>query len=128
MRSSRRAARETSDPEDLHDWRKRLKDQTAQMELFAAILPADLKAGRKAAGDIAQILGDEHDLCLLAAGLAALRVPGKLRDVRDRLVERIDARRTKLRQKVFRLGEAQLSRDADGFARDLCAVWDATRA
>ncbi|MBA3519349.1 MAG: hypothetical protein H0T75_17325, partial [Rhizobiales bacterium] len=44
-------------------------------------------AGRKAAGDIAQILGDEHDLCLLAAGLAALRVPGKLRDVRDRLRE-----------------------------------------
>lgn len=128
LKASFRAARETSDPEDLHDWRKRIKDQTAQMELFGAMLPGDLKAGRKGAKDIAQILGDEHDLCLLGARLSTLRVPGKLRDVRDRLVERIEARRKKLRQKVFRLGEAVSSREADGFARDLCAAWDATRA
>ena len=128
LKASFRAARETSEPEDLHEWRKRVKDETAQTELFAAMLPGEVKADRKAGKDIAQILGDEHDLCLLGAQLSALRSPGRLREVRDRLVERIEARRKKLRQKVFRLGEAMSSRQADGFARDLCDAWDAKQA
>lgn len=120
-----RAARASGEAEHLHDWRKRLKDQSAHMELFRAVLPGSLKPARKSAKEIAQILGDEHDLCLLVSKLRAGRCPTKTRDTRDALVERIEARRAKMRQKAFRLGEAHGSGETDGFARDLCAAWEA---
>ena len=120
-----RAARASGDAEDLHDWRKRLKDQSAHMELFRAVLPGSLKPARKSAKQIAQVLGDEHDLCLLAAKLRAGHCPSKMRDTRDALLERIEARRAKMRQKAFRLGEAHGAGETDGFARDLCAAWEA---
>lgn len=120
-----RAARGSGDAEDLHEWRKRLKDQSSHIELFREVMPSALKPARKSAKEIAQILGDEHDLCLLAAKLRDGRCPSKMRDTRDALVERIEARRAKMRQKAFRLGEAHGSGEADGFARDLCAAWEA---
>ena len=120
-----RAARASGDAEDLHNWRKRLKDHSAHIELFRAVLPGSLKPSRKSAKEIAQLLGDEHDLCLLAAKLGDSHCPSKMRETRDVLVQRIEVRRAKLRQKAFRLGEAQGSGEADGFARDLCAAWEA---
>ncbi len=128
LTSAFRAARASGEAEDLHDWRKRLKDQSAHIELFRAVLPGTLKPARKSAKEIAEILGDEHDLCLLSARLRGGRCPSKVRDTRDALVERIEARRAKMRQKAFRLGEAHAAGEADGFARDLCAAWAARQA
>jgi CYTH domain-containing protein/CHAD domain-containing protein len=124
LRARARTARSTGAPEDLHEWRKRLKDHVSQMDFFAAVLPRDLKARRKADSKLAELLGDEHDLCILATQLVDIRLNRKLQLVRDDLVGRIEAQRSDLRRKIFRLGKVPSPREVGWFIGELCAAWE----
>ena len=54
-------------PEALHSWRKRVKDQAAQLRLFRRVVPAGVSRSRIAdEKETAELLGNEHDLWLLS--------------------------------------------------------------
>lgn len=98
-------AEENPTPEALHEWRKHVKYLANSLEILGA---ADPKAGRRAA-KLADRLGDDHDLAMLAAG----NLPGR------KLRKRIDSRRRKLQKKAFALGESLYRPKPKRFVRKL---------
>jgi CHAD domain-containing protein len=67
-RALARAERERT-TENLHEWRKRAKDLWYHARLLEEAWPRLLKAQAKEAHKLADLLGDDHDLAMLAAQL-----------------------------------------------------------
>jgi CHAD domain-containing protein len=89
--------------EAMHEWRKRLKDYQYALEVLAA--PEHLPLVRRTIGSarrLADALGEEHDLALLAD---ALRASDCSEDPRvTELLAAIRLRRRRLRRRALKLG------------------------
>jgi CHAD domain-containing protein len=94
--AAREAERRPTD-EHLHEWRKRAKDLRHQQELLRDAWPKLLGAQAKAAKDLADLLGDDHDLAVLTD-----RMDGE--PVFEELRELVEHRRAELQGEAFRLG------------------------
>ena len=122
LRKSWRMACDTGSPEHLHEWRKRLKDQMAQLGLFRDVMHDGLRKRLDRQKKLAEILGEERDLVLLAARLSD-SVPAGTEETRDLLLEAVAARRNVLRRRAFDVGEELSSQKPKAFARKACANW-----
>jgi CHAD domain-containing protein len=60
-----RAVRDDPSAEIVHDWRKRVKDLWYQLRLLQDAWPPVLKAAASEAHELADLLGDHHDLSVL---------------------------------------------------------------
>jgi len=123
LRKSWKAARKISKPEVLHRWRKRVKDQAAQLRLFRGVEHEALIARRADAKQTAEYLGEEHDLWILTDSLRAQECPAEVAATRDALVDAIEKRRAELRKKAFALGETFASQQPKAFADSVGAAW-----
>ena len=65
-RAGYRRAYEDPSAENLHAWRKRVKDLRYGAELLRDTDPKTLKAARREALRLSELLGDDHDLAVLA--------------------------------------------------------------
>jgi CHAD domain-containing protein len=70
-RSALRAARRDPGGEATHEWRKRVKDHWYHLRLLRRGWSPVLKRTAKAAHELSDLLGDEHDLAVLAEDLRA---------------------------------------------------------
>jgi CHAD domain-containing protein len=128
LRKSWREAKDKRSPEARHEWRKRVKDQSAQLRLFRSIVPRALEELRTDAKATAEHLGEEHDLWLLAKRLSADGVPPELEGARVILLRAIKKRRALLRRLAFEQGEEFSARSARSFAASLGKAWDDSAA
>ena len=80
-----------------------------------------LKEHRSDSRELADILGEEHDLSMLRDRLTAVRGGVAVRGVRDDLTKRIDARREELCAAAFKKGTALSSRRPKAFAEEIAA-------
>ncbi len=99
-RNAHKTAVRTRATEDLHEWRKRLKDLVHLSEFGGGRLrhaKRTLADGKRAE----QLLGDDHDLALLRS-----RVVKQGRTATARFVSNVEigGRRAKLQRRAFRLG------------------------
>ncbi|MCU1356915.1 MAG: domain containing protein [Acidimicrobiales bacterium] len=82
--------------EELHEWRKRVKDLGYQTRLLRNLWPDVLKPVQRAAEELADLLGADHDLGLLLARLSAERdvdrQPGEREPEHREFLLRLDAR------------------------------------
>jgi CHAD domain-containing protein len=88
-RSGRKAmqrARETGEGEAFHDWRKHVQRHWRHMLLLEEAWPEELSARARTARELARLLGEDHDLLVLAQALegppgeaAGARTAGLLR-------------------------------------------------
>ena len=122
-RRHRRAAREKGGARALHEWRKRVKDLRYAAEIL------NLRGLARRADELGEVLGEEHDLALLAA---LLPKPGRGpfdgrggKQARKALLKQIARRRRRLRKKalhegehVYRDGPKRLVRRARRLSRD----------
>ncbi len=120
-----RAARGSDDVELLHDWRKRVKDLWYQHRLLRDAWPLVLTAFSDAADALGELLGDEHDLAVLAERLHGLDLPPAT-DV-EVLAELIGERRAQLRAGAFALGERLYAERPAAYERRLTAYLRAAR-
>jgi CHAD domain-containing protein len=111
-------------PEALHSWRKRVKDQAAQLRLFRRIMPPAFRGRIADEKEAAELLGNEHDLWLLSRCLRSFRLSADLAGLRDGLLDEIERRRSALREKAFRKGEAFSAEKAKTFAGAIGTGWD----
>ncbi len=108
-----------------HEWRKRTKYHWFHLRLLRPVWPAPMKALCDAADDLADLLGDEHDLAVLRDTLEA--APGEFGDVREMAVmlALIDRRRLALQQQAKPLGLRVFAESPDALVARLDGYWRA---
>lgn len=107
-RDEYRAARADPTVEGIHEWRKRVKDLWYQARLLEAAWPPVLAALAEEAHALSDLLGDDHDLAVLA-------------EHREDLAERCHARRGELQDEAFALGARVYAEKPKAFARRVAA-------
>jgi CHAD domain-containing protein len=120
-----RAQRERS-LEDLHEWRKRVKDLWYQERLLAPICGPASGGHVKDVHRLADRLGDDHDLGVLRQTLTGDHITVAV-DL-DALVQLIDRRRIELQTETIRLGKRVYAETPKAFRRRMKRSWNAGRA
>jgi CHAD domain-containing protein len=120
-----RAAYATNDDEAFHEWRKWVQQHWRHMALLSRAWPDHFEARIRAARALSQILGEDHDLHLVAAygpSLPPSRFPRK--HVRD-VARIVAARQKELRQMAAPRGLQLFSEGAKGHAHRVAEMWAA---
>jgi CHAD domain-containing protein len=97
------AARRDASAEQLHEWRKRVKDLWYHQRLLANAWKGPMKAHADECDALGKLLGDDHDLATLAATLTADGAAPPSVDV-DALLRLIAIRRAELQAGARALG------------------------
>lgn len=112
----RRAGKRGAGPRALHRWRKHVKDLR-----YAAEILGVAGVARRADG-LGEMLGEEHDLMLLAERVRAhKRLKRRRKRTRRRLLRAIARRRRRLRERALREGERLYARKPGRFLRKMRA-------
>jgi CHAD domain-containing protein len=119
-------ARATRSLEDLHAWRKRVKDLWYHARLLAPAGGPVVAGQAKDADLLAELLGDDHDLGVLRDTLTRDVIPVPV-DV-DAVVKLLDHRRGELQAEALRLGWRVYAESPKAFRRRLRRSWEAGRA
>ena len=110
-RKALKTARSKGSTESLHESRKQVK-YLEQALAIAANGSRRLRKLSRRARKVAERLGDDHDLAMLEARLAALPARSK---AQRKLIARIEARRAKLQKKALRLARRMYRGKAAAF-------------
>ncbi len=118
----------TVDPttENLHEWRKRVKDFWHQLQLFRPSRPQVLEGLADQAHHLADLLGDDHNLAVLRQLIA--QQPRTFGERAAELLAPMDRRRSELQAEAHQVGDAVFCHTPDGLARRLKAFWKEWRA
>ena len=122
----RRAMKRTlADPrvENVHEWRKRAKDLWYQLRIVADAWPGLLDAAAEQAHELTDLLGDHHDLAVLAEDLAGRDEIG----AKGGFGDAIERRQEELLAAALELGERLYAEKPKAFRRRLKRYWLAWR-
>jgi CHAD domain-containing protein len=113
--------------ERFHDWRKRVKYHRYHLELLEPLWPRQIAARRKEVKALGGMLGEEHDLAVLEATLAAEHE--RFGEAGAALVvDLARRRREELRATMRPLGQRLFAERPKAFARRIEAYWQAARS
>jgi CHAD domain-containing protein len=117
-----------SDPsfENLHEWRKRVKDLWYELRLLGGVCGPMARGQAKEADQLGELLGDDHDLGVLRRALVgpAGEVPVDV----GALLAIIDHRRSELQAEAMRSGERLYAEKPKAFVRRIHRLWQSGRA
>ncbi len=105
--------------EALHEWRKRVKELWYHHVLLRELWPPVMVAVGDQAHELADRLGDDHDLAVLAEWARDNAAPG------DELLEAIEGRRAALQGEALALGARVYAERPSAYAGRLKRLWDA---
>jgi CHAD domain-containing protein len=113
-----------ADPSDaaVHEWRKLVKDLWYQLRLLRSVWPAGMKGAIGAAGELADLLGEHHDLAVSIEGVSA-RAPAGAGD--DTLIVLARRRQRELLEQALPLGGRLYAEKPKRFVDRVAAYWDA---
>lgn len=120
-REGRRGLRRTSaepSAENVHDWRKRAKDLTYQLRILRGAWPELLGETAERSHHLTDLLGDHHDLELLAEDLERRETDGK-----GEIEELIRRWQAELLDEAFELGQRLYAEKPKAFESRLRAYW-----
>jgi CHAD domain-containing protein len=118
-----RAAQEEPSVESLHEWRKRVKDLWYHHTLLRELWPPVMNAVGDQAHELSDLLGDDHDLAMLAIWMRE-HVPEADPD----FFEAVERRREELQREAFALGALLYAEKSSAFAGRLERLWSAQKA
>ncbi len=130
-RRGRKAARQayrTGATEDFHEWRKQVKYHTPHLKLLRPLWPRVNEAWRRAGKDLADILGDDHDLAMLDALLES--EGQRLTDdkIRMRLRTLIQRKQQRLREEAWRIGQRLYAEQPKALSKRWKRYWQTWQA
>jgi len=100
-----RAARRDPGAENLHEWRKRVKDHWYNLTVLRDVWPPVMDSLAKAAHALSERLGEDHDLEVLLDFVRARATDADGADRLAVLARVIESRRELLRSEAFALGQ-----------------------
>lgn len=112
-------------PENFHEWRKRIKSLSCQLELLCPVWPARTSATLKHLEEMGGILGEAHDLAMLR-NFASNHEPVWPEEV-GALERLIAVRDRQLRAKSLKLGAQMFGDSPADFCRQVSKDWNAWR-
>jgi CYTH domain-containing protein/CHAD domain-containing protein len=124
-REALKRARADGDASRVHELRKRAKDLWYQLRLLQNAWPALLEETAEQVHELADLLGDHHDLAVLAEDLD--RRTGIVAE-RDAFVALIERRQAELLESALALGSRIYAEKPKHFRRRLRAYWRIWRA
>jgi CHAD domain-containing protein len=125
-RDSFTEARQGPSLANLHEWRKQVKYLWHQLQVLRPMRPAVMEELARQAHDLADSLGDDHDLAVLRARLQ--EKPGRFPEQPvAALVGLIDRRRGELQEQALALGRRLYQERPKQFAGRLKGYWHAWR-
>jgi CHAD domain-containing protein len=126
-RRSFESARRSRDDTRWHEWRKRTKDFWYHLRLFQPVWPPVVGATIAACGDLADRLGEDHDLVIIGHRLAELAPEAETGRESQRLRSLIAHRHDKLRSEAREAGAKLFEEKPGAFTRRVDACWRAWR-
>jgi CHAD domain-containing protein len=122
-RSAYEQAKVGGEAELFHDWRKRVKDLWHQCEVLEGIWPEVMNAMAEQFHQLADVLGDEHDLSVLKAVLEAEAL-ARAEEVSP-AAEVANLKREELQRRAKTLGARIFAERSGAFVRRLGEYWTA---
>lgn len=119
-------ARAGGETDDLHAWRKRVKDLWYDERLLAPTCGATVAGHVKELDRLSDLLGDDHDLALLRDKLAQGNTAGAV-DL-DAVLKLIDHRRAELQAEASHVGKRVYAEKPKAFQRRMRRAWKSGRA
>jgi CHAD domain-containing protein len=117
-----RAAQAEPTVESLHEWRKRAKELWYQHSVLRRLWPPVMQAVGDEAHELANRLGDDHDLAMLADWVS-VHAEGE-----PEFFEAVEQRRSELQDEAFALGERLYADKPSAYVRRLKRLWKASQA
>ena len=122
-RKRMRAAVDEPSTENLHEWRKRVKDFWHATQIVRPASPKRLKKLGKRTHDLSDLLGDDHDLAVLRDYVEQHPACFEDDEARLALEALIDRRRQALQEQAFQLAKGIFKQPPKRFARTLERGW-----
>lgn len=110
---------------NLHEWRKQVKYLWYQVRLLKGIWPPLLKSLADELRELAEALGEDHDLAMLRGALAPLMEDDATE--LEMMVKAIEKRRAKLQERAMRRGARIFAEPPKAFVGRLEGYWSAWR-
>lgn len=123
-RKALRAAQADPSSENLHAWRKRVKDHWYHLRLLTAVCGPIVGGAAAEADVLSDLLGDDHDLAVLAERLADGSQELNAVDV-ESILPLIDRRRQQLQAEAWRSGCRLYAEKPSALERRLRRLWKA---
>ena len=114
-------ARKVPSPQNMHEWRKRVKDHWYHVRLLDAPEGSAFAQREDELGQLETLLGDSHNLAVLRDRLLCLEGAGG-----EEAIAALDARDAKLQDQAFALGNELYARRAGSLKRDLAQFYEAS--
>ena len=127
-RHALRAARAEPTAENLHEWRKRVKDHWYNLSVLHDVWPPVMRPLADAAHQLSELLGDANDLAVLLEFASSYGTDPARAERAAALAEVVEPRREQLRAEAFALGERLYAEKPRAFARRMERLWRAWRA
>jgi hypothetical protein len=126
-RKAYRAALEDPSTENLHFWRRRVKDHWYHHQVLVRSWPELMKPFGDQAHALSDLLGDDHDLAVLREwAWAHPHVVGDIPGLEE-LADAVGRRRAQLQKEAFEVGSRLYAERPREFARRLRLYWAAWR-
>ena len=109
--------------ENLHEWRKRVKDLWHATQIVRPASPGRMKKMSRRLHDLSDLLGDDHDLAVLLAYVKRHPQCFEDRDQQAALVAVMERRRELLQGKALSLGSSLYEQPPKDLTRSLSRRW-----
>jgi CHAD domain-containing protein len=122
-RDAMRTARADPTPDNLHEWRKRVKDLWHAAEIVGEARPEQLGRVARRAHRLSGLLGDHHDLHVLRTYVTAHPQCFDDEPSRQALLAVVDRRSARLGQRALARGRKLYAEKPKRFVRDIGRGW-----
>lgn len=113
-----RVKRGHNDPEQVHDWRKRVKALYYSLDMVGGLHVKGVRRAARRAGRLGDLLGEEHDLWMLCVYVEGhSEIFGEEVETGERLLKQIERRRVRLHKRALELGTRLYRRKPAIFTR-----------
>jgi CHAD domain-containing protein len=122
-----RDVRRDPTPENIHEWRKRVKDLWYHLRLLRDSWPEVMSQAGDEAHELSDLLGDHHDLTVLAEDLRGRDGFSDDGDETAAIMSVIEGRQEELLEAAVPIGERIYAESPESFGKRMRAYWRAWR-